>query len=63
MPALEIANQHRKPLVIVAEDVDGEALSTLVLNRYIVVVKSGTEMLVNCLRGKKGNYTEGTLNV
>lgn len=36
VPALEIANQHRKPLVIVAEDVDGEALSTLVLNRYVV---------------------------
>lgn len=52
MPALEIANQHRKPLVIVAEDVDGEALSTLVLNRYIVV-KSGTEMHVNCLRKKE----------
>ncbi|CAN9498581.1 unnamed protein product [Ophioblennius macclurei] len=36
VPALEIANQHRKPLVIVAEDVDGEALSTLVLNRLKV---------------------------
>lgn len=35
VPALEIANQHRKPLVIVAEDVDGEALSTLVLNRCL----------------------------
>lgn len=33
VPALEIANGHRKPLVIIAEDVDGEALSTLVLNR------------------------------
>ena len=33
IPALELANQARKPLVIVAEDVDGEALSTLVLNR------------------------------
>lgn len=33
VPALEIANAHRKPLVIIAEDVDGEALSTLVLNR------------------------------
>ena len=33
IPALELANQQRKPLVIVAEDVDGEALSTLVLNR------------------------------
>ncbi|XP_029567280.1 60 kDa heat shock protein, mitochondrial [Salmo trutta] len=36
VPALELANQHRKPLVIVAEDVDGEALSTLVLNRLKV---------------------------
>lgn len=33
VPALELANAHRKPLVIVAEDVDGEALTTLVLNR------------------------------
>jgi chaperonin GroEL len=33
VPALELANSHRKPLVIVAEDVDGEALTTLVLNR------------------------------
>ncbi|CAD7672209.1 unnamed protein product [Nyctereutes procyonoides] len=29
VPALEIANAHRKSLVIIAEDVDGEALSTL----------------------------------
>uniref|UniRef100_A0A2I3SYQ9 60 kDa heat shock protein, mitochondrial n=1 Tax=Pan troglodytes TaxID=9598 RepID=A0A2I3SYQ9_PANTR len=36
VPALEIANAHRKPLVILAEDVDGEALSTLVLNRLKV---------------------------
>ncbi|KAF6721913.1 60 kDa heat shock protein, mitochondrial [Oryzias melastigma] len=42
VPALEIANQHRKPLVIVAEDVDGEALSTLVLNRY---ARSGSGLL------------------
>lgn len=33
IPALELANSQRKPLVIVAEDVDGEALSTLVVNR------------------------------
>lgn len=33
---LEIANAHRKPLVIIAEDVDGEALSALVLNRLKV---------------------------
>jgi len=36
IPALELANSQRKPLVIVAEDVDGEALSTLVLNRFDV---------------------------
>lgn len=36
VPALEMANAHRKPLVIVAEDVDGEALTTLVLNRLKV---------------------------
>ena len=33
IPALELANTQRRPLVIVAEDVDGEALTTLVLNR------------------------------
>lgn len=36
IPALELANTQRKPLVIIAEDVDGEALSTLVLNRIKV---------------------------
>lgn len=36
IPALELVNTQRKPLVIVAEDVDGEALSTLVLNRLKV---------------------------
>ena len=33
IPALELANQQRKPLLILAEDVEGEAITTLVLNR------------------------------
>jgi len=37
IPALELANAQRKPLVIIAEDIDGEALTTLVLNRYSAV--------------------------
>merc|ERR1719348_301074 len=33
IPVLELANGHKKPLLIVAEDVDGEALTALVINR------------------------------
>ena len=33
VPVLEMANQSRKPLILIAEDVDGEALSALVINR------------------------------
>uniref|UniRef100_A0A2K6U2T5 60 kDa heat shock protein, mitochondrial n=1 Tax=Saimiri boliviensis boliviensis TaxID=39432 RepID=A0A2K6U2T5_SAIBB len=36
VPALEIASAHRKPLVVIAEDVVGEALSTLLSNRLKV---------------------------
>ena len=37
LPALELANAQRKPLLIIAEDIDGEALTTLVINRYVYV--------------------------
>merc|ERR1719369_984269 len=45
LPVLELANTQRKPLLIIAEDIDGEALSTLVVNRLkiglqVVAVKA-----------------------
>lgn len=33
LPALEIANTQKKPLIIIAEDLDGEPLSVLVVNK------------------------------
>jgi len=36
VPALELANSQRRQLLIIAEDIDGEALTTLVINRLKV---------------------------
>lgn len=38
IPALELANAKRKPLILIAEDVDGEALTLLVVNRYDIII-------------------------
>ncbi|EEB05550.2 hsp60-like protein [Schizosaccharomyces japonicus yFS275] len=45
LPALEIAAQQRRPLVIIAEDIDGEALAACILNKLrgqlqVVAVKA-----------------------
>ncbi|KAL0819692.1 hypothetical protein ABMA28_007752 [Loxostege sticticalis] len=45
VPALEIANAQKKPLVIIAEDYDGEPLSVLIINKLkiglpVVAVKA-----------------------
>ena len=39
VPALEAANRAGRPLIIIAEDVDGDALQALVLNRLKMGLK------------------------
>lgn len=36
IPVLELCNSQGRPLLIVAEDIDGEALTTLVINRFVL---------------------------
>ncbi|CAH2293831.1 60 kDa heat shock, mitochondrial [Pelobates cultripes] len=65
VPALELANAHCKPLVIIAEDVDGEALSTLVLNRLKdgctsdVEVNEKKDCVMDTLNAKRAAVEEG----
>ncbi|CEP63411.1 chaperone ATPase HSP60 LALA0_S08e01860g [Lachancea lanzarotensis] len=39
LPALELSNQTRRPLLIIAEDIDGEALAACILNKLRGQVK------------------------
>jgi len=59
IPALELANTQRKPLVIIAEDIDGEALTTLVLNRYNIISSNTvtSPILEMCGKPKFGSYS------
>ena len=40
LPALELASREAKPLLVIAEEIEGEALATLVLNHMRGVLKS-----------------------
>lgn len=49
-PALEIASADQKPLIITAQDVDGESLSTMVLIRESIGLQSKLHGLVTIER-------------
>ncbi|KAG6370242.1 TCP-1/cpn60 chaperonin family-domain-containing protein [Boletus reticuloceps] len=46
LPSLEAAAQLHHPLVIIAKDVDGEALATCILNKHLALVTTASQFSV-----------------
>lgn len=57
----EIASAHCKPLVTIAEDVDGETLSTLVLNRRKVGLQVAAVKALGLGNNRKNSFKDMAL--